>query len=111
MSDTENLNEAADSGLPSHALLGFCRDCKHWQLTKRTVECLKEYPRDKPESDWWLSSVCRRLQYGVEITARGGWEGAWVNQVETDANFGCRFFEPNADVDTRRADARIKEGG
>ena len=75
---------------------GLCRDCKHWQATTRTRESLAEYPRDKHPDNGWLDAVCKRIQSGTEITASGGWNGASVDSVETDANFGCRFFEPNA---------------
>jgi len=63
--------------------------------TARTLESLAEYPQDKHPDDGWLTAVCKRIKYGVEITASGGWNGASVDSVETDANFGCRFFEPN----------------
>jgi|688.fasta_scaffold391865_3 hypothetical protein len=88
--------ETADAvGIRSSALFGFCRDCRHWQATTRTRESLAEYPRDKHPDDGWLDAVCKRIQRGTEITASGGWDGASVDSVETDANFGCRFFEPN----------------
>lgn len=61
--------------------------------TNRTLGNLKEYPRDKHPDDGWLDAVCKRIQEGIDITVTGGWEGATVDSVETDANFGCRYFE------------------
>jgi hypothetical protein len=92
----ETIN-TTESGLPLAVtpLFGFCRDCQHWQATTRTRESLAEYPRDKHPDGGWLDAVCKRIQHGTEITASGGWNGASVDSVETDANFGCRFFEPN----------------
>lgn len=75
---------------------GFCRDCGHWMATARTREFLAEYPRDRSPDDGWLESVCRRIQRGTSITASGGWDGASVDSVETDANFGCVYFDPEA---------------
>ena len=80
----------------SPALFGFCRDCRHWKATTKVRERLAEYPRDKHPKDGWLDAVCKQIQRGTEITVSGGWECATVDSVETDANFGCRFFEPNA---------------
>jgi hypothetical protein len=75
-----------------------CRDCRHWQATATTRERLLQCPRDKHPDEGWLSAGCRRIQVGVEITASGGWDGAVVDSVETDANFGCRFFEPDKHI-------------
>ena len=68
-----------------------CRDCKHWQGTYRHQ--LADYPRDKPDSEWYFNGICKRIQYALDITASGGWDGATVDSVETDANFGCVLFE------------------
>ena len=83
----------------STSLFGFCRDCRHWKATTRTLENLSDYPRDRHPEDGWLDAVCKQIQRGTEITASGGWEGATVDSVETDANFGCRYFEPNKVID------------
>lgn len=77
----------------SSASFGFCRDCKHWMLSRR--EQLAEYPRTRPVSEGYLDGVCKHLHRNIIITASGGWDGATVDSVETDANFGCVLFEPN----------------
>jgi hypothetical protein len=87
--------ESARDAVKSTSLFGFCRDCRHWQATTQTRESLAEYPRDKHPDDGWLDAVCKCIQHGTQITASGGWNGASVDSVETDANFGCRYFEPN----------------
>jgi hypothetical protein len=77
---------------------GRCRDCKHWILKNKEsfrLE-LEAYPRDRKPEDGWLEAVCKRIQHGVTITASGGWSGATVDSVETDANFGCAYFEEEA---------------
>ena len=96
--DTDNTKDSSAVSVESTALFGFCRDCRHWQATTRTRESLAEYPRDKHPDDGWLDAVCKRIQYGTGITASGGWDGATVDSVETDANFGCRLFEPNTEM-------------
>lgn len=70
-----------------------CRKCKHWQASSFTLQHIGGYSPDIKPKDGWLTAVCRTLQDGVEITASGGWEGATVDSVETDANFGCIYFE------------------
>lgn len=73
---------------------GLCRDCKHWLSSRR--EHLAEYPRTRTVSEGYLDGVCPKLHHTLTITATGGWDGATVDSVETDANFGCVLFEPNA---------------
>ena len=74
---------------------GKCRDCKHWMPRNKDAFRLelKSYPHDRKPDDGWLEAVCKRIQRGVTITASGGWNGAVVDSVETDANFGCAYFE------------------
>ena len=73
--------------------IGLCRDCKHWKPTARTLESLDGYERDRHPRDGWLDAVCNEIKYGTTIIASGGWNGASVDSVETDANFGCVYFE------------------
>lgn len=82
-------------GMETHSArsFGLCRDCKHWLFSRR--EQLAEYPRDRHPRDGWLDGVCGRLQGTLTITASGGWDGATVDSVETDANFGCVLFAPS----------------
>lgn len=86
-------NQVTPSPLSVTAGFGFCRDCKHWLFSRR--EQLAEYPRTRPVSDGYLDGVCPKLHRTLTITATGGWDGATVGSVETDANFGCVLFEPN----------------
>jgi hypothetical protein len=74
---------------------GRCRDCKHWMKPKRWgfPAALEAYPRDQKPEDGWLEAVCKRIQHGTTITASDGWNHATVDRVETDANFGCAYFE------------------
>lgn len=72
--------------------IGQCRDCAHWQFTRH--DALAEYTRDRPENQWYLDGICKRIQQSLTITASGGWEGATIDSVETDANFGCILFSP-----------------
>jgi hypothetical protein len=74
--------------------IGLCRDCAHWKASPSVLNSLQGYSRDLPPESWWLEAVCERIHYGTTITASGGWEGATVDSVETDANFGCRFYTP-----------------
>ena len=62
--------------------------------TSRDLEAT--YDRNmSPDNGWW-GGVCKRLQNGITITASGGWDGAVVDSVETDANFACIYGEtPN----------------
>ena len=71
-----------------------CRDCKHWKTPK--PEYGATYDRNQPAENGWWDGVCKRLQYGITITASGGWNGATVDSVETDGNFACIYGEtPN----------------
>jgi hypothetical protein len=68
-----------------------CRDCKHWMCPH--PEWLENYSRETPPKEGWMDGVCKTLQHGITIEASGGWEGATVDSVETDANFGCIYAE------------------
>lgn len=73
---------------------GLCRDCAHWQFNPKDRVALADYPRNRHPDEGWIEAVCKRIQLGTSITASGGWDGATVDSVETDANFGCCYFEP-----------------
>jgi len=68
-----------------------CRDCKHWKAPH--PEYNETYDRNQPPDAGWWDGICKRLQYGITITASGGWDGATVDSVETDANFACIYGE------------------
>jgi len=77
----------------SDQTFGLCRDCKNWQASGKLKSQIADYPRDKPVKDGWIEAVCHTLKLGLSITVSAGWEGGVVDSIETDANFGCRFFE------------------
>lgn len=85
--------DVAASDIVSSGGFGQCRDCKHWLFSRRDM--LAEYPKDRLPRDGYLDGVCPQLLRTLTITATGGWDGATVDSVETDANFGCVLFEPN----------------
>lgn len=71
-----------------------CRDCKHWKTSH--PEYGENYDRElAPDKGWW-DGACNRLKLGITINVSGGWDGATVDSVETDANFSCIYAEPNA---------------
>jgi len=69
----------------------MCRDCKHWLTRHR--EHLENLSRDVSPKEAWVYGVCPVLLQELAIDARGGWEGATVDSVETPANFWCAFGE------------------
>lgn len=63
-----------------------CRECKHWDVSKgqwpdARVKEMAEYGR------------CRVLQWSVDITIQAGWEGGYVDYIETEHDFFCKYFE------------------
>lgn len=71
-----------------------CRTCQYWGKKGCDDELLAQYPVNLAPRDWWLSRTCdviRSFPGGIEIGVSGGWDGAIVDYVETDANFGCIF--------------------
>lgn len=90
---TKTAGSVAPLAVAVCSAYGLCRDCKHWLFSRR--EQLVEYPREQPLSEGYLDGVCPKLHRTLTITATGGWDGATVDSVETDANFGCVLFEPN----------------
>jgi hypothetical protein len=72
-------------------LFGLCRDCKHWQKNKHISNRLEDYSRDIHPDDGGIDAVCKRIHHrGIAIIL---WGDSEVDHVETDANFGCRYFE------------------
>lgn len=67
-----------------------CRDCRHWTPSQKGVE---QYSCEQPPDRGYFDGVCRRIRDGVTINVSGGWDGATVDSVETDANFSCIFAE------------------
>ena len=69
----------------------LCRDCKHWRTAQ--PQYLANYDRATKADSGWLDGVCGKLIGGITINVSGGWNGATVDSVETDANFSCVYSE------------------
>jgi hypothetical protein len=52
-----------------------CDVCEHWEPT--------EYGYGK----------CQQIKDKISVDLTTGWEGAVVNFIETEADFGCNLFE------------------
>ncbi len=59
------------------AVMPRCSTCKFW--TKQT------------QSSWQTNGICTGLRNDdmVEIEIKTGWDGGYVDFIETDPNFGC----------------------
>lgn len=72
-----------------------CRDCKYWKVEYESF--LEDYPRNNPLERSYRHGYCEKISdnihQAVDIEAHGGWEGAGVGAVNTDANFGCILGE------------------
>ena len=78
--------------------IGLCRDCRHWRPSQDAIKRLPDYSRALPPNDWWNDALCVRIERGIDIILEVGLDGAFVDRVETDANFGCMLFEANPGV-------------
>lgn len=52
----------------------ICGNCTHWKPTVR------EY------------GICGRLGESLEIEVIAGWDGGYVNVIESERGFGCVLF-------------------
>lgn len=71
-----------------------CRTCQYWGKKASDDELLATYPTNLALREWWLTRTCSAIRDcpgGIEIGVSGGWNGATVDYVETNANFGCVF--------------------
>ena len=59
-----------------------CKDCKFW---KQTTNYNSDAVADAGD--------CTELHYHLEIELHLGWEGGYVQSIETDGDFGCVKFE------------------
>ena len=60
-----------------------CSSCKYWNQT----------------TDWEYegainSGGCSRIQDGIDVEIHYGWDGGYIEYVETEGNFGCVFHIP-----------------
>jgi len=97
MNNPQNTNVviANNNPTPQDRSFGLCRDCKHWKCSEPSW--LATCPRDTKPEDGWVDGVCKTLFHSLTINVSYGWDGGTVDSVETDANFGCVYFEPTAE--------------
>lgn len=55
-----------------------CKTCKHWG----------------PPQQYSYFARCREIEGSLEIELRTGWNGGFVEQIETEDDFGCIKHEP-----------------
>ena len=76
------------------ACFGFCRDCKRWEIDPDySHEEVAKWPRDRRPRDGWYVGRCAEIEHGVDIEISAGWGGGVVDNVKTNSNFGCCYFE------------------
>ena len=56
-----------------------CGSCQFWAQTTNW------------ESNIINSGECSRIRDGIDIDITYGWEGGYINRIETEENFGCVF--------------------
>lgn len=62
-----------------------CRSCKHWTRSKVSDNFL-------PEDE---EGVCTGLTNSrIDIELKTGWEGGYIDTIETNHDFLCANFEP-----------------
>lgn len=93
MDATDARNVELPAGARSLQDVGRCLACQHWQ--GRVSE---EYTPEKPDDDWTWNK-CQVLKGVLEIELRTGWDGGYVDYIETPANFGCKLWEAKASTD------------
>ena len=59
-----------------------CKTCKHWTPTTF-------YVYDGAVND----GKCTGLSSKVQITLQTGWDGGYVDYIETESDFGCTLHE------------------
>jgi len=76
MNKTSNNNKAAQLGIG--AVMPRCLTCKHWK--QNTF-----YDYEGAENDGFCNEI------GIEITIelKTGWDGGYVDSIETKSTFGC----------------------
>lgn len=64
-------------------VISRCLSCKFW--TKKT------------QYDWQTSGLCSELKGNdlITIDIKTGWDGGYVDEIETDPNFGCVCWVSN----------------
>lgn len=67
-----------DKALHIGSVMPRCLTCKHW--TQNTF-----YYYEGDEND----GFCSELSTEIEIELKTGWEGGYVDKIETKSSFGC----------------------
>ena len=55
-----------------------CTNCKNWTPTKY---------------GFGQHGVCSVIKDKIDVDITYGWDGGYINHIETEANFGCNQFE------------------
>lgn len=58
--------------------MNLCHTCRHWQAD--------EFRSLPPEQ---RSGVCDVIRKTLDFSLRVGWDGGYVEEVETPGDFGC----------------------
>ena len=72
---------------PSVVATRCCKTCSHW---------LEE------EFD---SGECKQIRRGLDITVKAGWDGGYVEKVETEADFECSLWDKIILLDEQQTNA------
>ena len=68
--------------LRNHNVKDKCKDCEHWEQTTF-------YDYDGVVND----GKCKKIREKIDISIHYGWDGGYVNYLETEGDFGCNLFE------------------
>lgn len=88
----DTQKDAAESGIGSTALLGWCLNCRCWQGDKEEAKRLyAEYPQSMDLYKGWPNYGACGIEYEwaeIEIV-----RGDAKVEMEVPANFGCPYFQ------------------
>jgi len=60
-----------------------CSSCKFWDQNSNW-----DYPNAIN------TGYCKEIRDGIEVDIHYGWDGGYINYVETNSNFGCVLHIP-----------------
>jgi hypothetical protein len=78
MLENENMNEAETPQLNIGAVMPRCSTCKHWKQTTF-------YDYEGVVND----GFCNEIGSEITIELKTGWDGGYVDTIETKSTFGC----------------------
>jgi len=80
----ENYHKSKLKLLNIGVVMPCCLDCKFWKQVSNNEHAIND-------------GNCSKLDRTDKliINLHLGWEGGYVNDIETDEDFGCRLFERN----------------